>query len=79
MISGFSTRTFTVIMEGADDGEAAALAADDFDFAAVTMLALDDLAGTLLDCEVIISAEASSADVADAAMPLVKKSATFIK
>jgi hypothetical protein len=79
MISGFSTRTLTVIMEGEDGGEAAAVVGDDLDFAAVTTLALDDFAGRLLECEVIVSAEASSAGVVEGAMPLVKKFATFIK
>jgi hypothetical protein len=66
-------------MEGEDGGEAAALVVDDLDFAVETTFALDDFAGRLLECEVIISAEASSADVVGGAMPVVKKSATFIK
>jgi hypothetical protein len=79
MISGFSTRTLTVIMEGADGGEAAAVVADDLDFAAETTPALDDLKARLSECEATTSDEASSADVVEGAMPLVKKSATFIK
>jgi hypothetical protein len=73
IISGLSTRTLIVIMDGEDGWEAAAEVVDDRDFAAVTTLALDDFAARLLD------AEASSADVEGGAMPLVKKSATFIK
>jgi hypothetical protein len=74
MISGFSTRTFTVIMDGEDGGEAAAVVADDLD-----LLALDDLVARLLECEVSSAEDASSANVVADAMPLVKKSATFIK
>jgi hypothetical protein len=79
MISGFSTRTLTVIMEGEDGGEAAALLGVDLDFGAEATPDLDDLVARLSECEVTISDEASSADVVEGAMPLVKKSATFIK
>jgi hypothetical protein len=79
MISGFSTRTLTVIMEGDDGGEAGAVVADDRDFEAEATPDLDDLATRLSECEETISDEASSAGVVEGAMPVVKKSATFIK
>jgi hypothetical protein len=78
-MSGFSTRTLTVIMEGEDGGEAAAVVVDDLDFVDVTVLALVGFAGRSVECKAIVSAEASSAGVVEGAMPLVKKSATFIK
>ena len=78
MISGFSTRILTVIIEEEGGGEAMAGVADDFDLATVAFLALGTSVWWSV-CKVTISADAFSVDMSGDAMPLVKKSASFIK
>jgi len=81
IMSGFSTRILTVIMGGGGAGPASAFVADDFGFETWALLALDDLTLGWLESEVEVttSTDASSDDVGEGAIPLVKKSATFIK
>jgi hypothetical protein len=77
MISGFSTRILTVIMEEGGGEEALAVVAEDVDLATVAFFALGISVWSSL-CKVIF-ADAFSVDVSRDAMPLVKKSASFIK
>ena len=75
MISGFSTRILTVIMEEEGGGEAMVVVAD---LATVAFFALG-ISVWWSVCKVTISADAFSVDVSGDAIPLVKKSASFIK